>query len=1120
MLKGYLIYNDEHKGPVTYNVFAQDSFDSFKLHLQADDKNFTAYQNANFVFDSVVAPVSAEQVAEVSNPYLSQSPSDTRRLDIKKTNKYKSNITNRVFCSRVAALIRYAQLSGSSNYNQNLSEQDHFAVERLVNIDDIGFILYEMALIRELNLKNSFVELVLTTVPDDTLDVAIFKELKAKDKYGNSLSVTPIDNVGFKLHADLLGFPYEPPLASTNINLLGMYDNIEQVIASNPTKNTSWILDRHYEIVTHDNLTEVLEAFNAFDGWIAFDTETTGLKINFKSRTGEADQLVGVILSMKEGTGYYFPLQHKLFPNLCNGDHWFFMERYMRPILETKKIICHNLNFDWKVAYIYGIVVNCLYDTQLAFGVTKRYELPSFELGLKALVRNLLGLDMFDLSDFVLSSSFSDSGVTFADLPYELVRRYAPADGDMTLALFYYLEHHGILAKYNAQAVFDMEVNFAKVVAYSEFWGYHINVAKVPEMHEAIVTGMEKYKTEMFALAGKEFNPNSPVQLSKIMYDELGIEQIGDSRSTAKDILRSLADRTDTNGEPLYPFVVALKNYRDNEGLFKNFLKRLHEFATPDGFIFPDVFQLGTDTGRCSVKDPNYQSYNDPIKKNITPREGYFHFDSDFSQIEYRVLASMAKQESLMKEFDDPDLDYHTYQASRMFSIPYSLVSKALRNQSKGINFGLPYGMGDNSLGARIFGERTKENERKASVLRRKFFQGQEKIEDFFERTRSLGVSNNYTATYWGRRRYYNRGKFNVGEIRRQAGNHVIQGTAADIYKLATNRLWNRCLAEGWLDKVLFNVFVHDELLVEIHQSINPYYFFKAWRQEFELVVEGFCKLYAGAGVGQSWYEAKKQDLPVQYITEIIDTYQEDMDWDENIPVFLDSIKSGYQDYKIRRVKTFITDPQNTGEVIKPVIYALLVELVDQIVAQLQQAPEAVKLLKDYNAALGKELLPAKGRHKIKLLTEYLAVFGRFHNISEQIVGVISAEEAATQTTRPAFDEEAEDTIVFSDDTFTLEDYVEFGHGLHLDLNTSIIYFKDQPLTMQGVPTTVSNYLIHQKIVQNQGPYRLAYWDDKTQTFILSPAYLSNSGYQLMRDLYANLRKVSQAPMMYSRTTI
>lgn len=1120
MLRGVLTYFDEDFGQVTYSVIAKDSFDTLKLLIKNDDlSSVSNYQNGMSIFDKVVEENElGERVVSVG--YQDMKPSDKRRLDISRTNKFKTNITNREFCSRVSALIRYAQTETRKNYNNGLTNpEDYFNTERLVHLEGIGYIKYHMALIKELVLTSPYVKLTLSEVDDELVEDGIFKELKEKDNYGNILSVTPISNVGFKLSEELLGFPYTPPIQREPATLFGLYETIEDVIEAHPEKNTSWILERDYVIVTDEILEDVIKMFMEHKGFIAFDTETTGLKINFKSRTGEADQLVGVVLSLKEGTGYYFPLQHKVIPNLCNGDHWYFMEKYMKPILENKKIICHNLQFDWKVAYIYGINTNVVYDTMIAFGVTKRYEDPTFLYGLKDLIKNLFGLDMFELSDFVVGGAFGSDGITFADLPYEFVRRYAPTDADMTLTLFKYLEHHAILDKYQAHQVFDIEVNFAKAAAYSEFYGYHINIDKIPEMTEKIVGGMEKHKQEMFNIAGYEFNPNSPPQLVKIMYDELGIEVIGGNRSTKKEILNTLSERTDANGNPKYPFVHELIAYRKNEGIFKNFLKKLPEFATPDGFIFPDVQPLSTDTGRTSTKKPNYQGYNDPVKENIVPRPGFFHFDCDFSQIEYRVLASMAQQETLMKEFDDPDLDYHTYQASRMFNIPYALVPKSLRQQSKGINFGLPYGMGDSSLGARIFGERNAENTRKAASLRRKFFQGQEKIEQFFERVRSEGVTNGYTSTKFNRRRYYQRALYSVNEIRRQAGNHVIQGTAADIYKIACNRMFNRIVDEGWLGKVLLNAFVHDELLMEVHQSINPYYFFKAWREEFQVAIDGFCTLYAGAGVGYNWLQAKKQDLPPQYIDIIIKKYEDnpDMEWDEDFNKFFKEIEEGYRQYKIDRVVDFITDPQNDGEVIKPIINSLLVELVDDIVKKAQTDPLAPDKVKELNELLGDELIPLEGKHKIKSLQDLLKVFIHVFKPDGEIYNIKSAEESAMQLNENSVEDEAEYIQVNTmDDEYTIADLIEM-RGYYQDDINDIIYFRDVQFTYDNLPTNMITHLYVKGCFKKEGKYQVALYDLNTKQTIMYNAFMSEADFQYMVNLFNVINRQSMrfAPLMY-----
>ena len=219
-----------------------------------------------------------------------------------------------------------------------------------------------------------------------------------------------------------------------------------------------------------------------------------------------------------------------------------------------------------------------------------------------------------------------------------------------------------------------------------------------------------------------------------------------------KDARKNLMAIEDSNGEIKYPFIHWYNAYCECATIKKNFLKNLGTLATPDGYMFSEVGALATTTGRLSTKNPNYQSYNKPIKRRIVARPDYYITDNDYSSIEYRVLASISGQEALIEAFKDPDLNYHTYQAARIFSLAYEAVTDSLRKQAKGINFGLPYGMGDRSLGGRVYGEKSDENTRKAAKLRRLYFEGQEKVESLFKTKRADAVRDGFSETFYGRR--------------------------------------------------------------------------------------------------------------------------------------------------------------------------------------------------------------------------------------------------------------------------------------------------------------------------------------------------------------------------------
>ena len=697
--------------------------------------------------------------------------------------------------------------------------------------------------------------------------------------------------VGFCFNEDYLGFPLKPvvPLTVKGANSFGdidedlYYSSIEEIVANNPDCDFSWLYEKDYKIVTDDTLEEVCNYILNYDGYVYYDTETTGLKINFKSRQSDGtdgfDILVGVVLSVKYGESFYFPVRMKKMPNLCGGDHNYVMERYIRPILEGKKLVAHNMAFDWKVAHIYGINANIVHDTMILLQLTLGAEDSNYKVGLKHNAKVLLGRDSLELSNLVKSNSWGENDVKFWDLPADLVRLYACADTDNTNGLLQYCLQNQLLEKYGATKVYEIEVSFAFCVAYQEFYGHHIDVEQldtllislehlqacdyidmlciinavrqdvglnsvlsqlllkrqnayavldkfvdclhndsryasrvstlakskkhdndyyvgvVKELNDMQLKcdlnselqslHLEKATNYLFTYAEVEgllkpyFNPKSSNQLRVVLYNELKIPTQYDSASnkvtTDKKALKRLASFKDVDGNPKYPFVKYLTSFRESEGI-RNKIANFPEIGTDDGYIFTEVNQLGAATGRVSVKNPNYQSYNDPVKKHIIARPGYYMFDTDYSSVESRVLAAMVGNKHIMKEFEDPDFDYHAYQAAHINGIPYSAVTSKIRKEAKGINFGLPYGMADASLGEIVYGERTPENTRKAAKLRELFFKGQEDIRDWFEQHRDHGVNEGYTETFFGRRRYYNRARFDEGSIRRQAGNQVIQG--------------------------------------------------------------------------------------------------------------------------------------------------------------------------------------------------------------------------------------------------------------------------------------------------------------------------------------------------------
>ena len=959
MLVGTIKYFDGARRFI-YNVDATDTSETFSCYMRS--MNYDAIMFMDNVSCNESSLALDERSVEVKLTKINVQTANS----IINGKKVKAPVNSDFFC-RLGALIRYAKVNcnvyneeGYTGLRLASGEFETFAEKNYI----IKFPTSDTEVFARLTLRYGDISKIFLKTNDFEIDLVEDAGVEQRVFY------KPKDawSSGIMFNKDYLGFDLKEQVIDKVSHADGMYHSIEEIINAHPDKNFTWLLEKDYRIVTDETLDEICEYIMSYDGYVYYDTETTGLNINFKSRTGQADQLVGVVLSVRFGESFFFPTQMKAIKNLCGGDHWYFMEHYMRPILEGKKLVAHNMSFDWKVSYIYGINANIVHDTMAILQLTFGAEIKDYKIGLKDNAKLLLGRDSLELSDLLIDDSWGENDIKFWDLPEELVRLYACADTDNARGLLGYAEQNDLLNKYGASKVYEIEIAFSFAVAYQEFYGHRIDINNLDKMREEIGRGQDECMKKMVEIVGHEFNPSSPPQLINIMYHELGIpEQISRKTgrpTTDKETLKKLAELTDAEDNVKYPFCKILQEFREYEGVRK-IIDKFPEHVTEDGYIFSHVMQYGTTTGRVSINTPNYQSYNDPIKKNVIPRPGFYMWDTDYSSVEYRVLGNMVGNKRIMENFKDPDFDYHAYQAAHMYGVPYAAVTKKLRKAAKGINFGLPYGMGDESLGVRVFGEASPENTRKAAALRAAYFKGQEDIRDWFEFHRDKGVNKGYTETYFGRRRYYRRSDFSVKAIRRQAGNQVIQGTAADIYKTAVGRVFKRICREGWLGKGMLVGFIHDELLGECSNDINPGVFLKMLREEFEVKIYNedgspWSPLYMGFGFGMSWYEAKSVEQPIKLQWEFVEKYGVTgfPDWTGDGYKFCASIPDKLRDFDVRDIRNQLLDADSQGKEIKPTLNTQLLSCVKT------DAKEYANTISDYIQTDDYKLAEELGDHK------------------------------------------------------------------------------------------------------------------------------------------------------------
>lgn len=768
-----------------------------------------------------------------------------------------------------------------------------------------------------------------------------YREIHAEGRLGRVFFRVELDNdetYADKIYSPSNGYTWPEVLgwsekkADVDYTLFGDSDDdfytADQIQARFPERDYSWLKSADYEIVTRDNVEEVVRQLNeavANKDRIAFDTETTGLNIRFTSKRGDGDRLVGLIFSIREDQGWFVPIRMNTMQNLTDveegwGAEYDTVRKYFKDVLENGLIVGHNVSFDWKVMWAYGINTNFVDDTMLIAHMGYCNEHRGHSASLKALTRDLLGKNALELGDISKSGDWSENN--FADLPEETVRLYGCADGDDTLTLYNYFVKNNHFERYGLGTAYRIEVVFACVSGYQEYYGHHIAMDRIEELRSDVENGMAVSEAKLTGILGHECNFGSSQQLQKAMYETLGYPILSRTSkglpSTNKATLQRLAEQKNSDETERYPFASELLRYRDWAKLKSNFVDVLDKLGTSDGYMFSGV-KLPLETGRVAVSEPNYQSYNDVVKKYISPRPGYYMLDMDYSSVEYRILASMSGQENLIDNFKDPDTDYHTYQASRMFGVPYEAVTKDLRHQAKGINFGLPYGMGDANLGARIYGERNATNTARARDLRRLYFEGQEKVEEFFDTAREKSYRNSYAETYFGRRRYFDKRQQREDVIRREGANMAIQGTAADLFKLGMVNLFNTLAERGWLGRVLISAFVHDEALYEVSNDIDPADALKLVKDSISMESftreHGWAPLYVGGGYGENWYHAKKTEIPVELQDELVRKYAgkwnntgKGLDWwDGNIERLYSWEVEKNNEYYAKRVKKYLT---------------------------------------------------------------------------------------------------------------------------------------------------------------------------------------------------------------------
>ncbi len=600
--------------------------------------------------------------------------------------------------------------------------------------------------------------------------------------------------------------------------------------------------------------------------WISFDVETDSLE---RMLAG----IVGICLAVEPPVAYYIPVGHVVGASQADsGQMNLFADGAVpapgqlplaqvldaiRPAMTNPAIrkVAHNAKFDCMILSRHGLDVSPVaFDTMIAEWLA---DPATKHKGLKDLARHRLGAEMTDIVSLI---GRGKTQVTFAQVPIETAAPYGAADADMTLRLMPLLQHE--LEEKGLTRLLDLEMQLLPVLADMERIGVRIDVDFFRQMSQDLAATLLRLEGTIYEIAGEPFNINSTQQLSDILFGKLhlpreGLKKIASGHySTAADVLDGLR-AADKSG-----IVAAIIEHRELTKLKGTYVDALPQLINPNtGRLHTSFSQIGAVTGRLASSNPNLQ--NIPIRSEVGQKmrrgfisePGWVFLSADYSQVELRILAHISQDETLLESFRN-DRDIHTTTAAAVYGIPPETVTRNQRNFAKRVNFGLIYGMGSYRL-ARESGLTAGE----AETFVKKYFAQFPGVERYLEETRIKARTDGYVETLFGRRRYFpvfkspmnSANRQAVMRAEREAVNHPIQGTAADIIKIAMVRLHEQ-LRGRYQARMLLQV--HDELLLEMPleevEAVRP------------IVIDIMCNAYeldaplrVEAETGANWLELK-----------------------------------------------------------------------------------------------------------------------------------------------------------------------------------------------------------------------------------------------------------------------
>ena len=657
--------------------------------------------------------------------------------------------------------------------------------------------------------------------PDETKLRAIFEELEFKTLINKFL------NKGES----------KPKTDNNQLDLFAENTTNESDEPKNAKFESIKTTQHEYKLVENEEELRQLCDFFITKESVSIDTETT-------STDAISAELVGLSFSAEEKKAFYVAVP-------ANYEEALKIIQIFKPLYESDKImkIGQNIKYDYEVLTRYGVTLQGkMFDTMIAHYLIQ----PELHHNMDYMAETLLGYQTIHIEELLGPKGKKQKNMR--DLSPTDIYEYAAEDADITLRLKNVLEPR--LKELGVEELFwNIEMPLVRVLADMELNGVCLDTEALQDTSKIFTERMKQYEQEIYKEAGEEFNISSPKQVGDILFGKLQIMDKPKKTKTgqyvtSEEVLQSLESKS--------PIVRNILNYRGMKKLLSTYIDALPKLINPrTGHIHTSFNQALTATGRLSSSDPNLQNIpvrtddGKEIRKCFIPEDGCLFFSADYSQIELRIMAHLSEDENMMEAFREGH-DIHRATAAKIWHVDIDKVTDAQRKKAKQANFGIIYGITTYGLAQRMDipnGE--------AKELIEGYFRTFPKVQAYMEHAKEVARAKGYAETLFHRRRYLadinSRNATVRGFAERNAINAPIQGTEADIIKVAMVRIWERFKKEG----------IRSKMILQVHDELNFSVFPEEREQVEHIVIEEMQNAYplnvpliADAGWGKNWLEA------------------------------------------------------------------------------------------------------------------------------------------------------------------------------------------------------------------------------------------------------------------------